>query len=216
MIRTLLVLGALQAVFTGVQTTEFGRFDGSVQTEWLGDGRRMRLLADFRFYQPDSTEWLAPKDSIVDGASIPRVFWTFIGGPYEGKYRNASVVHDVACVVRTRPWKTVHRMFYLASRAGGVSALNAKVMYGAVYHFGPRWPAPTLPHRGSLSLPFSLSAQDSLIRSLTTDEDFLRMREYIRRNPTIELEAIERLTRAALERAVPQVPPAFRGLLQEL
>src|SRR5712692_9140850 len=30
-------------------------------------------------------------------ASIPRAFWSVIGGPLEGQYRNASVFHDVAC-----------------------------------------------------------------------------------------------------------------------
>jgi hypothetical protein len=33
-------------------------------------------------------------------------------------------------------------MFYDACRCGGVSSKKAKVMYWAVYNFGPRWFAP--------------------------------------------------------------------------
>jgi hypothetical protein len=62
-----------------------------------------------------------------------------IGGPFEGRFRNASVVHDVACVIRDRPWQEVHRMFHDACRCGGVGAAKAATMYYAVYQFGPRW-----------------------------------------------------------------------------
>lgn len=66
--------------------------------------------------------------------------WSFIGGPFEGKYRNASVIHDVACDLALRRWEDVHEAFFNAMRAGGVEVIKAKIMYGAVYHFGPRWP----------------------------------------------------------------------------
>src|SRR5229473_500744 len=72
-------------------------------------------------------------------ASIPRAFWSVIGGPLEGQYRNASVFHDVACDQKSQPWKTVHRMFYNAMRWSGVYEIKAKIMYYAVYNFGPRW-----------------------------------------------------------------------------
>lgn len=62
-----------------------------------------------------------------------------IGGPFEGPYSNASVVHDVACDQRQRPWRDVHLAFYTAMLAAKVDSVNAKVMYGAVYQFGPRW-----------------------------------------------------------------------------
>jgi hypothetical protein len=70
--------------------------DGNVKAEWLPDGRSMKLLETFRYVDANGVAWAAPKDSVVDGASIPQEFWTFIGGPFEGKYRNASVCHDVA------------------------------------------------------------------------------------------------------------------------
>jgi hypothetical protein len=67
------------------------------------------------------------------------VLWSLIGGPFEGKYRNGSVVHDYYCDVRSANWRSVHKMFYRAMLVSGVSVRRAKVMYAAVYFAGPRW-----------------------------------------------------------------------------
>jgi hypothetical protein len=101
----------------------------------------MKLTEPFSYVDPGGLHWDAPTGSIVDGASIPQIGWTIIGGPFEGKYRNASVIHDVACVKRDKAWEQVHYMFYTAMIAGGVERVRAKIMYAAVYHFGPRWPS---------------------------------------------------------------------------
>ena len=123
-----------------VRADSLGHFKGSVQAEWLTeDGRRMKLIEPFSFIDGNNKEWFVPTGTVVDGASIPRLFWNLIGPPFVGKYRQASVVHDYYCVVRTEPWKDVHRMFYHACLAGGVSRTKAKVMYWAVYVGGPRW-----------------------------------------------------------------------------
>lgn len=117
----------------------FGRYVGSVQTEWIDAERKMRLLAPFTYVDPKGVEWTAPSGWVIDGASIPVFAWSIIGGPYNGKYRNASVIHDVACDQQTQPWEQVHETFYWAMLASGVENWRAKVMYAAVYHFGPRW-----------------------------------------------------------------------------
>lgn len=117
----------------------WGRFEGRVVAHWEDDGRSMTLLEPFGYRDPSAVHWPAPAGSLVNGASIPRVFWSLIGGPFSGRFRRASVVHDVACIDRTRPWRQVHRMFYDACRCGHVGVVKAKTMYYAVYHFGPRW-----------------------------------------------------------------------------
>ena len=117
----------------------FGRFEGEVVAVWNPDGRNMTLREDFAYVDPRKKRWPAPSDSVVNGASIPQVFWSIIGGPFEGPYRNASVIHDVACEQMKESWQSVHRMFYEACRCGGVGEAKAKLMYWAVYHFGPRW-----------------------------------------------------------------------------
>lgn len=120
---------------------DFGHFEGRVAATFDGDGRTMTLLEDFHYVDAQRRQWTAPRGSTIDGASIPRAFWSVIGGPFEGTYRNASVVHDVYCDSKDRPWRDVHRMFYEACRCGGASVAKSKVMYYAVYHFGPRWGA---------------------------------------------------------------------------
>jgi hypothetical protein len=117
----------------------WGEFIGKVVVEWLPDGRNMKLMESFAYVDPHGQRWNAPAGSVVNGASIPQFAWSIIGGPFEGKYRDASVIHDVACRSKDRPWQDVHEAFYTAMLASGVEALRAKVMYAAVYHFGPRW-----------------------------------------------------------------------------
>lgn len=116
----------------------WGQFHGKVRVEFDDNGRDMVLLEDFKYTDPKQTTWRAPKGSRINGASIPQTFWAVIGGPFEGKYRDASVIHDVACAEKSQPWKDVHRTFYYGMRCRGVPEGKAKTMYFAVYRFGPR------------------------------------------------------------------------------
>jgi len=102
----------------------------------------MTLLSEMRYTDPQGVVWIAPAGSQVDGASIPRSLWSIMGGPFEGKYRNASVLHDVAYEQHKRPWQDCDRMFYDAMRCSGVSAVEAKTMYYALYKFGRHWRFP--------------------------------------------------------------------------
>lgn len=118
---------------------QWGEYIGEVVAIWLPGGREMKLVSEFSYKDPKLRLWTAPTGSIVDGASIPQVAWSLIGGPFEGKYREASVIHDVACAERKQRWEDVHEAFYYAMLASGVEPTRAKVMYSAVYFFGPRW-----------------------------------------------------------------------------
>ncbi|HEX9305213.1 MAG TPA: DUF1353 domain-containing protein [Thermoanaerobaculia bacterium] len=151
----------------------FGHFVGTVKTEWIEPDRKMRLLDDFAYVDPSGVEWKAPKGSVVDGASIPQVLWSVVGSPYTGEYRNASVVHDVACEERDRTWQDVHRMFYEACRAGGVGEQKAKLMYAAVYHFGPKWGP------GGTSMFF--------LRTMPVEKEFAQLKTFVEtENPSLE------------------------------
>ena len=75
----------------------------------------------------------------MDGASIPQEFWTFIRGPFEGKYRNASVCHDVACNERKHRWQDVHHMFYDGCGAARSRMQGLRRCFWAVWNFGPKW-----------------------------------------------------------------------------
>jgi Protein of unknown function (DUF1353) len=102
----------------------------------------MTLLTELRYIDPHGVEWVAPIGSVVDGASIPRYLWSIMGGPFEGQYRKASVLHDVAYGEKKRPWQDCDRMFYYAMRCSGVNAVQAKTMFYALYRFGHHWKFP--------------------------------------------------------------------------
>lgn len=114
-------------------------FPTNAQVELLPDGRSLRLEEDFAYIDPGKRVWVASKDSVVDGASIPQAFWSVTGGPLVGHFRNASIVHDEACKRRVEPSDDVHLMFYNACRCAGVPEYKSKLLYAAVYHFGPNW-----------------------------------------------------------------------------
>src|SRR5260370_26546557 len=72
--------------------SKWGYYDGDPVTKWNPDGRTMTLLTELRYTDPHGVVWIAPIGSVVDGASIPRSLWSVMGGPFQAKYRNASVL----------------------------------------------------------------------------------------------------------------------------
>jgi hypothetical protein len=103
------------------------------------NGRSFSLVREFNYIDQNNRLWPAPARLIVDGASIPFPFWSIIGGPFEGLYREASVAHDAGCCAQMQPWQDTHHMFYNAMRCSGVDWTTAKTMFYAVWAFGPRW-----------------------------------------------------------------------------
>ena len=122
------------------QAKAAGRFSGTLAYQSVpGKERVVSLLSPFSFISKSGEIWSVPTGAEVDGASIPRALWSVIGGPFTGKYREASVVHDYYCDVRNRAWEQTHWMFYEAMMANGVDPAQATIMYSAVHTFGPRW-----------------------------------------------------------------------------
>ncbi len=99
----------------------------------------MTLLNELRYTDPKGVVWIAPAESQVDGASIPKSLWSIMGGPFEGRYRNASVLHDVSYDQHNRPWQECDLMFYNAMRCSGVGPVEAGTMYYSLYKFGRHW-----------------------------------------------------------------------------
>ena len=176
----------------------FGYFPERPQLEWLDDGRLMQLLRDFLYIDQTSTKWLAPKGAKTDGASIPRILWSFVGGPFEGQYRNAAIVHDTECDAKIHDWRAVHRMFYNASRAGGVGWIKANLMYAAVYAFGPHW---KLAEATAALKITPRQAKEYLTRLIV-----ILRRNFITRQVTIESAALDSLERLSYEDVIRQVP----------
>jgi endonuclease I len=128
------------AAALGEAAADFGTYEGlPPEVALLDEGRTVKLLKPLTYVAESGERWPVEAAVVVDGASIPRAFWSLIGGPFEGRYRNASIVHDRYCDLRSRSWEATHRMFHDAMRCSGVPLLKAKVMFYAVYRFGPRW-----------------------------------------------------------------------------
>ena len=166
----------------------WGFYSGEPETRWNADGRSMTLLSELRYTDPQGLVWVAPAGSTVDGASIPRSLWSIMGGPFEGKYRNASVLHDVAYEQHNRPWQDCDRMFYNAMRCSGVSAVEAKTMYYSLYRFGRHWKFP-IKRAKPVKFEGGLVARGEQIpRAIPLNEnDVNEARDWIRRaQPSLE------------------------------
>ncbi len=167
----------------------WGYYSGSPITRWEPDGRNMTLISELRYTDPQGMVWIAPVGSEVDGASIPRSLWSVMGGPFEGRYRNASILHDVAYDQHNRPWRDCDRMFYNAMRCSGVSVVEAKSMYYALLKFGHHWKFPI--RKAKRVKPSELAAQKSreeIPRALPVSEsEITQTRDWIRSaDPTLE------------------------------
>lgn len=157
-----------------------GDCSSKIQLEMNADGRTMTVLKQADYIDPSNVHWIAPANAKVDGASIPQAFWSVSGGPFEGLYRYASVFHDVACNERNHTWQSTHQMFYDAMKCSGVGEAKAKVMFFAVWAFGPRWRPPV---RGG-GIPRKLTVSPE---ALPNQADVKEIEKWIRReNPGLQ------------------------------
>ncbi len=119
----------------------FGSYQGlQPKVALLSDGQTVNLLSAFAFRTSDGVDWPVPVGVTLQGVSVPRVMWSLIGGPFEGRYRDASILHGYYSDLQSRAWRVTHHMFYAAARVSLVPEFQAKLMFYAVYRFGPRWP----------------------------------------------------------------------------
>lgn len=105
------------------------------------------LAQELEFIDGQGKQWIAPRQTLTDGASIPEVFVPIVGDPRSPEFTNAAALHDAYCgignedgpVYRSRTWQETHRLFYDGLIVGGTPELKAKVMFAAVWLGGPRW-----------------------------------------------------------------------------
>lgn len=113
-------------------------------------GRPYRFFptaAALTFVDGAGREWLAPKATLTDGASIPPVFVSVVGDPTAPEFATAATLHDAYCgigneagaVYHSLPWQDVHRMFYDSLVVSGTPVRKAQLMFSAVWLGGPRW-----------------------------------------------------------------------------
>jgi hypothetical protein len=128
----------------------FGRFEGrlkleDVASEYINSGpydpghTEFRLLEDYIYIDSKGKRWTVPAGTVVNGASIPKPVWSLLGGPWDGEYRNAAVLHDFMCENLIESSDFTHRLFFEAMLSSGVPKWAAKTMYFAVKKGGPKW-----------------------------------------------------------------------------
>src|SRR5712691_12000912 len=69
---------------------------GNPNVDFLPDGVNVLLGSEIRFRDSRGRLWIAPAGKQSDGASIPRILWPWLGGPYNGFFRDAALLHDEA------------------------------------------------------------------------------------------------------------------------
>ena len=147
--------------------TYFGKFIGKFVAEFdeEGGGRKVTLMEPYGFVDPYGKEWNVPTGYKTDGASVPAALWALYP-PFTGNYRSAAVIHDYYCDNKDRSWQDTHKVFYFAMRAAHVDETTAKVMYSAVYLFGPRWGPGTQPGQHSAAIEATPEQQEKVVKDL--------------------------------------------------
>ena len=139
-----------------------GSFKGQVKVVFVDpkgpDDRNVQLLEPFGYKDSKGVDWDVPAGYVSDGASIPWSLWTFIGGPYDGPYRDAAIIHDYYCTTKSRTWEDTHVMFLEASLRRGTTDSIAQTMYAGILYGGPRWPAPAVVKKAQFGLPFGAAS----------------------------------------------------------
>ena len=183
---------------------DYGTFSDNPQTEWLtdpaGPDRNMILLRDFWYEDPDGHRRTAPKGSRINGASIPRPLWAVVGSPYTDDYRNASIVHDVACDNSAIPRRNADRMFYFACLAGGCSKAQARLLYLGVRvgDWATNVSNLVLPNRLRLLYRLPTTRKTTVERELL-DRFTATARQLEALDDTADFEALEALVDGALQ-----------------
>lgn len=86
--------------------------------------------------------FVVPAGFVTDGASVPPVWWPFVGHPYAPSSLRAAILHDYLCGLREASGlssRRVHLLFYATLLVEGVAVPRAWLMTAAVLSFGPRW-----------------------------------------------------------------------------
>ena len=101
-----------------------GRYEIQGYTEYT-----FKTLAELSYTTEKDRVYTVPIGFITDGASIPKIFWSFIGSPFTGLYRRAALIHDYLYATQTTTRVYADRVFLEAMFFLKVSWWKRKTMY---------------------------------------------------------------------------------------
>lgn len=127
----------------GVDPLTYGRWLTDALVTLLPDGRSVRVESPLLYEDHEGEVYRIPVGFVSDGATIPQFAWSLVGGPLDGRYRRAAILHDFQLVhPRIEAASVIHQRFYMAMRADNVTWRMGKVFYYAVKWFGADNPGP--------------------------------------------------------------------------
>jgi len=93
------------------------------------------VLKNTAHYEINEDEYNILAGFKYDGASIPKVFWSLIGGKFHPDFQLAALLHDYMYAMKLGRNKA-DRYFHRLLLKRGVSKIKARLMYLAVSWFG--------------------------------------------------------------------------------
>ncbi|MCU7845304.1 MAG: DUF1353 domain-containing protein [Candidatus Thiodiazotropha sp. (ex Monitilora ramsayi)] len=108
---------------------------------WLGEIKISRPVQGKELWRVDSEISYLYQELVritvlpgmeTDGASIPRLFWRLIGGPFTGRYVGAALIHDGLYASELLPREVADNIFKAAMLSLNVPAWKASIMFWAV------------------------------------------------------------------------------------
>jgi len=115
--------------------TEEEYFPLPLTARYVGEGC-WKLLKPFEYHPDKGKRITVPEGFVSDGASIPKFFYSFIGGRWTGRYVKAAVLHDWLYHSQPCKRKKADQVFIETMNILGVGWLRRGTMYNAVRAFG--------------------------------------------------------------------------------
>jgi hypothetical protein len=103
--------------------------EGNCDNDWL------HLIEDWCFYIDDKPVWI-PAGYEYDGASIPRIFWSIIGSPFEPRLQAAALAHDWIYLTHIYSRALADEVIYQLTIRSKVNTVKAHIIWAAVRSCG--------------------------------------------------------------------------------
>ena len=108
-----------------------GRFKGEWDVKAIGP-YILITQAEVSYTTKKGVTHTVPVGFTTDGASIPKIFWSWIGSPFTGLYRLPSLVHDYLYYTQTTKRSYADKVFLEGMEDKKVSFWKRRMMYLAV------------------------------------------------------------------------------------
>jgi hypothetical protein len=106
-------------------------YDIQPECEAMPETNFVKLVKDWYFCIDNKKIWI-PKDYYYNGASIPRIFWSIIGSPFEPDFWSAAMGHDYLYLLHLVDRSTADECLYQLLLQSNVNTIRAHIIWAAV------------------------------------------------------------------------------------